>query len=65
MLDVIDLSGLRDKEPAAVARIAKEIGRACRDVGFFYVRNHGIPAELTDGIFGASQSFFEISYFAF
>ena len=60
MLDVIDLSGLRDNEPGAVERIAKEIGRACRDIGFFYVRNHGIPAELTDGIFGASQSFFAL-----
>src|SRR5882757_4895127 len=60
MLDVVDLSGLRENEPGAVGRIAKEIGRACRDVGFFYVRNHGIPAELTDGIFGASKSFFAL-----
>src|SRR6266567_1581447 len=35
MLDVIDLAGLREKEPGAVDRIAKEIGRACRDIGFF------------------------------
>src|SRR5882757_1741583 len=31
MLDVIDLGGLRDKGPVAVGRIAKKIGRACRD----------------------------------
>jgi isopenicillin N synthase-like dioxygenase len=57
---VIDLSGLRDKGPAAVERIAKKIGSACRDVGFFYVRNHGIPGELVDGVFAASKSFFEL-----
>src|SRR4051794_6755134 len=58
MLDVIDLSGLRDKDPAAIERIAKEIGRACRDIGFFYVRNHGIPQELMNEVFAASKSFF-------
>jgi len=60
MLDVIDLSGLRDDEPAAVERIAKRIGSACRDVGFFYVRNHGIPRELVDSVFAASKSFFDL-----
>jgi isopenicillin N synthase-like dioxygenase len=60
MLDVIDLSGLRDKEPGAVDRIAKEIGRACRDIGFFYVRNHGIPAEQMDAVFAVSREFFAL-----
>jgi len=55
MLDVIDLGGLRDKGPVAVGRIAKKIGRACRDIGFFYVRNHGIPQELMDGVLRTSS----------
>jgi len=25
---------------------AEEIGRACRDTGFFYVKNHGVPQDL-------------------
>ena len=58
MLDVIDLSGLQDKELRSVERIAKEIGRACRDIGFFYVRNHGIPPELMAGAFAVSKEFF-------
>ena len=50
MLEVIDVAGLQDKDPAAIGRIAKEIGTACRDIGFFYVRNHGIPQDLMNGV---------------
>jgi isopenicillin N synthase-like dioxygenase len=60
MLDVIDLGGLRDRDPAAIDRIAKNIGTACREVGFFYVRNHGIPQELIDRVFAASKGFFAL-----
>ena len=41
-------------------RVAAEIGRACRDVGFFYVRNHGVPEDLLAGIFDCSQTFFAV-----
>ena len=58
MLEVIDVAGLRDKDPAAIGRIAKEIGTACRDIGFFYVRNHGIPQDLMNGVFAAAKEFF-------
>lgn len=60
MLDVIDLSGLKERSPVAVERIAKKIGTACRDVGFFYIRNHGISQHLIDNVFAASQKFFAL-----
>jgi isopenicillin N synthase-like dioxygenase len=43
VLEIIDVGGLRSGDPAAVARVATQLGRACRDTGFFYVSNHGIP----------------------
>jgi isopenicillin N synthase-like dioxygenase len=58
MLDVIDLAGLRDADATAVRRIGAELGRTCREVGFFYVRNHGIPDALLSGIFQVSAAFF-------
>lgn len=58
MLQIVDLGGLSAGEPAALARIAAELGRACRETGFFYVRNHGIPDELLSAIFDASRTFF-------
>jgi isopenicillin N synthase-like dioxygenase len=58
MLDVIDLSGLATGEPAAVGRVASDLGRACRETGFFYIRNHGVPDALMSGLFDVSRAFF-------
>jgi isopenicillin N synthase-like dioxygenase len=58
VLDIIDVSGLASGEKQAVSRIAAQLGRACRDTGFFYVTGHGIPDALLSGIFARAQSFF-------
>jgi len=54
---VIDISGIRDSE-AARERIAKEVHTACKDVGFFYVINHGVSEELQDRLESVSKLFF-------
>lgn len=41
---------------AAVA----EVGRACREVGFLYVRNHGVPDDLIARVFAAATSYFAL-----
>ena len=58
MLPMIDLCGLSAGDPAALRRVAAELGRACRDTGFFYIRNHGVPDALMSGIFASSRAFF-------
>jgi isopenicillin N synthase-like dioxygenase len=58
MLDVIDLTGLAAKDPAAIRRVGAELGRACREVGFFYIRNHGVPDTLMSGMFARASEFF-------
>jgi isopenicillin N synthase-like dioxygenase len=58
MLDVIDLSGLGSDDPAALRRVAAELGRACRETGFFYIRNHGVADDLVSGLFNVSRTFF-------
>lgn len=57
-LPIIDLSGLRSENTEARRAVAAELGRACRTVGFFYVKNHGIPDATAAGIFAAAQRFF-------
>jgi isopenicillin N synthase-like dioxygenase len=58
VLDIIDVSGLSSGSAQATSRVAAQLGRACRDTGFFYVTGHGIPDALLSGIFNSAQSFF-------
>ena len=57
-LPVIDLTGLASGDEAALNGIAREIGEACRSIGFFYVVNHGVPADLMRAAFAQSAAFF-------
>src|SRR5262249_15296398 len=50
------LGGERPHEAETVGRIA----RACEDVGFFYVRNHGVPGATRDRLVGQSKLFFAL-----
>lgn len=55
-LPIIDVSALVSGESAEV--VAQEIGRACREQGFFYVVGHGINLELQQQLEQLSRKFF-------
>ncbi len=38
--------------------VARAIGRACREVGFFYVGNHGVPEARIEAAFAEARRFF-------
>ena len=59
-LPVIDLAGLETGDPQRLAAIAAEIGAACRQVGFFYVINHGISPDMLAAVFAQSHAFFAL-----
>lgn len=42
-----------------ITDLVREIKMACEQVGFFYVRNHGISAVTIDAVIDASRRFFE------
>ncbi len=52
-IPVIDMAD----EPAQVVR---RIGGACRDTGFFYVANHGVPEALIAQAFAEAKRFFAL-----
>ena len=60
-IPVIDLSPLLDGGEVGKQEMAKELRRACIDIGFFYIRNHGVPAAAIEDLYGASKSFFDLS----
>ncbi len=58
-LPVIDMSPLfADGDEAARRRVAIEIDRACRDMGFFYVTGHRVAPELPARLEAASWRLF-------
>ncbi|KAL4876886.1 hypothetical protein BJY04DRAFT_231182 [Aspergillus karnatakaensis] len=58
-IPVIDMSGSFSSDLETRLQVAKEIAHACEHVGFFYVKNHGIPEELMQETIGVAQRFFE------
>ncbi|WP_299474030.1 2-oxoglutarate and iron-dependent oxygenase domain-containing protein [uncultured Roseibium sp.] len=59
-IPVIDLKPLLDDASGGLQTVADEIGRAARDIGFFYVKNHGVEASLIEAAFSASHALFAL-----
>ncbi|MEC8318545.1 MAG: 2OG-Fe(II) oxygenase family protein [Pseudomonadota bacterium] len=58
---VIDLGGVAGvTDPAEIARVAGEIGEACRDWGFFQVVNHGVSAAHLALVWDETAGFFAL-----
>ena len=55
---VIDLSSFRVGQQ--IAETVTALGRAARDVGFFYVRGHGVPHQTIARAVAASRAFFAL-----
>ncbi len=52
----IDLSSLASDRPDQA--MINQLAEACTDVGFFYVRNHGVDADLLERLHHEAQVFF-------
>jgi isopenicillin N synthase-like dioxygenase len=57
-IPVIDIAPLIDGSPEQARDVAKALGTACREVGFFYISGHGVPAALMKRVFDTSAAFF-------
>lgn len=57
-IPIIDVSRL--VQGTDTAAVAKEIDRACRDAGFFYVVGHGVDASLQHRLQAAAREFFAL-----
>ncbi|MDE2474263.1 MAG: isopenicillin N synthase family oxygenase [Alphaproteobacteria bacterium] len=59
-LPVIDMAPLFGGDGSERAVVATEIGKACRDCGFFYATGHGISPALFAGLDRAARAFFAL-----
>ena len=59
-IPIIDLGGVLRRESGAKETSAAALRAACENVGFFYVRNHGVPEAEIEGIFDIGRRFFAL-----
>lgn len=59
-LPIIDVGPLLTEDLNAKKSVASQINRACREVGFFYVTQHGVSSTLVHSLQGLSALFFSL-----
>jgi isopenicillin N synthase-like dioxygenase len=57
-IPIIDVSPLMSGEVREQQNVAYQLGRAASEVGFLYVRGHGINEALFEGVLDAAKRFF-------
>lgn len=61
LVPIIDISALNPGgEPGARMEVAQRIGRACEEIGFFIVVNHGIQKDVIDAAWNKTLDFFDL-----
>ena len=59
-IPVIDIAPLRSKSRDERLAVARQIGEAAQDMGFFYIANHGVSPDLVASAFRLAKEFFSL-----
>jgi len=59
-IPILDVGPYLAGQAEALPRLAVEIRRACTEIGFFFIVNHGMPQGVVDRAFAASRTFFAL-----
>jgi isopenicillin N synthase-like dioxygenase len=57
---VIDIAPFLNGDAAAKQAIARQVGQACRDIGFLVITGHGVDADLIARTRAVSRDFFDL-----
>lgn len=57
---MIDVSPFLAGDAAAKQRVARQIGDACRDIGFLTIVGHGVPDSLIQATYDTAKAFFDL-----
>jgi isopenicillin N synthase-like dioxygenase len=57
---VIDIAPYFSGAPDGKRRVADQLGRACREVGFYVIVGHGVDSGLVDEVERVSREFFDL-----
>ena len=58
---VIDIAPYLAGTPEGKRRVAAQLGRACREIGFYVIVGHGVDPALVDQVEAVSREFFDLS----
>jgi len=58
-IPIVDMAGSFSDDFETRLKVANSIRDACQQVGFFYIKDHGIPQELMDETMDAARQHFE------
>ena len=59
-IPVIDMAPYREGTPEGKRRVATQLDRACREVGFYILVGHGVDARSIDEVDAVSREFFDL-----
>lgn len=59
VIPVIDFSPFLNGSQEERVRVAKEIGKACEDIGFFVIKNVGVDPSIIEKAWNSSAEFFD------
>ncbi|KAI0671179.1 Clavaminate synthase-like protein [Trametes maxima] len=59
-IPIIDLKNIDSRDSEIRRNLGKAVRDACINVGFLYVKNHGIPESTIEGAVNASREFFDL-----
>ncbi|KAL2654050.1 hypothetical protein R1flu_022178 [Riccia fluitans] len=57
---ILDMESYLSGDGDRVTDFCEQLRRQCHGVGFFYVRNHGVPEELCDRMLEMGRGFFDL-----
>jgi isopenicillin N synthase-like dioxygenase len=60
LVPIIDISKLLNGKEDERREVAKKIGKACEDIGFFIITNHGIRDEVITSAWSATKEYFDL-----
>ena len=62
LMDVplIDISPFSSGSDESKRRVARQVGQACRDIGFLVISGHGVPEDLIEATRAVSAEFFAL-----
>jgi isopenicillin N synthase-like dioxygenase len=59
-IPIIDFAPFLNGNAADKQAVASQIDRACREIGFLYLKNHGVSKSLLEQVFAQAKQFFAL-----